>query len=253
MSETPAFAPIGVMRSPFAEKFGAPRQAGLVPMAEALLELDPRIAPASTVAGLESFSHVWLIWSPHLVPHARTKTTVRPPRLGGNVRVGALASRSVFRPNPIGLSLVRLLGVEHARESGAVRLRLGGVDVVDGTPVLDVKPYLPWADAAPEARAGWAPEPPQPVLEIAIAPAAEPGLLAAERRRPGFAALASAVLALDPRPGFAGSRPPRARHGFQLAGHEIAFAVEGRLLTILAVHPTATAAPEPDAADAAEA
>lgn len=147
-------APIAILRTPFAEKFGIPRQSGLVPEAEGIVAFQPTFAAPEFTRGLEAFSHVWLITGFHKNPPWTGSAVVRPPRLGGNERVGVFASRSPNRPNGLGLSLVRLLAVEPGR------LRVAGVDAVDGTPVYDVKPYLPWSESVPDATSDWAPEPP---------------------------------------------------------------------------------------------
>ncbi len=144
---------MAVLRTPFAEKFGVPRQSGLIEEAEARIEFAPEFARADFVRGLEAFSHVWLVTWFHQSPAWKGAATVRPPRLGGNDRVGVFASRSPNRPNPIGLSLVRLLAVQ---TEPTLVLRVAGIDAVDGTPVLDIKPYLPWCEALPDARADWA-------------------------------------------------------------------------------------------------
>src|SRR5688572_13757682 len=139
--------PVAILRTPFAEKFGVPRQSGLAPAAEGRVEFLPEFAAPEFVRGLEEFSHFWLITGFHLNPPWDGAATVRPPRLGGNERVGVFASRSPSRPNGLGLSLVELLEVKPGL------LRVGGVDAVDGTPVYDVKPYLPWCEAKREAPA----------------------------------------------------------------------------------------------------
>src|SRR3954466_14131525 len=139
----PEIKPIAFLRTPFAEKFGVPRQSGLVMAAEGRVEFLPEFAAPDFVRGLEDFSHVWLVTGFHLNPPWAGAATVRPPRLGGNERVGVFASRSPSRPNGLGLSLVELRNVE------AGRLIVAGVDAVDGTPVYDVKPYLPWCEAKP--------------------------------------------------------------------------------------------------------
>src|SRR5688572_23910030 len=146
--------PVAILRTPFAEKFGVPRQSGLAPAAEGRVEFLPEFAAAEFVRGLEEFSHVWLITGFHLNPPWDGAATVRPPRLGGNERVGVFASRAPSRPNGLGLSLVELLEVKPGV------LRVAGVDAVDGTPVYDVKPYLPWCEAKPEARSDWAKDAP---------------------------------------------------------------------------------------------
>ncbi len=159
--------PVAILRTPFAEKFGVPRQSGIVPEAEGRVEfLSEFVAPEFT-RGLEAFSHVWLLTGFHLNPSWSGSAVVRPPRLGGNETVGVFASRSPNRPNPLGLSLVRVV----ALEPGVIRV--AGVDAVDGTPVFDVKPYLPWAEAIADARADWAPTPPKAAAndEVIISPA----------------------------------------------------------------------------------
>jgi tRNA (adenine37-N6)-methyltransferase len=142
--------PIAFLRTPFPEKFGVPRQSGLVPAAEGRVEFAPEFSAPEFTRGLEAFSHVWLITGFHQNPPWSGSAVVRPPRLGGNERVGVFASRSPNRPNGLGLSLVRVLGFE----PGAIRV--AGIDAVDGTPVYDVKPYLPWCEAVSDATANWA-------------------------------------------------------------------------------------------------
>jgi tRNA-Thr(GGU) m(6)t(6)A37 methyltransferase TsaA len=158
--------PIAFLRTPFPEKFGIPRQSGLVPAAEGRVEFLPEFAAPEFMRGLEAFSHVWLITAFHENPPWSGSAVVRPPRLGGNEKIGVFASRAPNRPNGLGLSLVRMVAIE------AGVLRVAGIDCVDGTPVYDVKPYLPWCEAQPEARADWANSPP-PLSEaarVAIAP-----------------------------------------------------------------------------------
>jgi tRNA-Thr(GGU) m(6)t(6)A37 methyltransferase TsaA len=145
--------PVAVLRTPFMEKFGVPRQSGLVPEAEGRVVFLPEFAREEFVRGLEAFSHVWLITQFHHNEAWSGAATVRPPRLGGNERVGVFASRSPNRPNSLGLSLVRLLAIE---TTPTLALRVAGIDAVDGTPVFDVKPYLPWCEAQTDARADWA-------------------------------------------------------------------------------------------------
>jgi tRNA-Thr(GGU) m(6)t(6)A37 methyltransferase TsaA len=152
--------PIAFLRTPFPEKFGVPRQSGLVPAAEGRVEFLPEFAAPEFVRGLEAFSHVWLITAFHKNPPWSGSAVVRPPRLGGNEKIGVFASRAPNRPNGLGLSLVRIVMIEPGV------LRVAGIDCVDGTPVYDVKPYLPWCEALPEARADWASSPP-PLSEAA--------------------------------------------------------------------------------------
>lgn len=208
-----ALAPVAVLRTPFGGKFGVPRQAGLVPAAEGRVEFLPAFAAPEFTRGLEAFSHVWLVTGFHLNPPWTGSAVVRPPRLGGNARVGVFASRSPNRPNGLGLSLVRLLGLE----PGA--LRVGGVDAVDGTPVYDVKPYLPWAEAPADARADWAEAPPGRREAGGIEIPAE----VAARLGPERTALAREVLRLEVRPAYqeAGERT----YGMALAGWNLRWRV----------------------------
>lgn len=150
MSGDHTIRPVARLRTPFAEKFGVPRQSGLVREAVARVEFLPEFSAPEFVRGLEAYSHIWLVTGFHGNPPWTGSAVVRPPRLGGNERVGVFASRSPNRPNGLGLSLVRLLAVEPGG------LRVEGVDCVDGTPVFDVKPYLPWCEAQPQATADWA-------------------------------------------------------------------------------------------------
>lgn len=185
--------PVAILRTPFAEKFGIPRQSGLVPEAEGRVEFLPEFAAPEFVRGLEAFSHVWLITAFHINGAWNGSAVVRPPRLGGNERVGVFASRAPNRPNGLGLSLVRLL----ALEPGA--LRIAGIDAVDGTPVYDVKPYLPWCEAPAGARADdWAlAAPPRKPEESILIPAE---LVA--QMGPQTAALVRQLLRLDLPPAY---------------------------------------------------
>lgn len=151
---------IAHIETPFREKFGVPRQAGLVDY-EARVVFEPAYRVPEAVRGLEEFDYIWLIWQFHLAEREEWSPTVRPPRLGGNKRVGVFATRSPFRPNAIGLSSVRLLRIE----PGPV-LVVSGADLVDGTPILDIKPYIPYADSHPDARGGFAQEAPHPSLTV---------------------------------------------------------------------------------------
>ncbi len=148
------FKTLGVIHSCFKEKFGIPRQPGLVAEARATLELLPPYNQPETVRGIEQFSHVWLLFIFHDSPHDKWQPLVRPPRLGGNQRIGLFASRTTFRPNPIGMSAVKLERVESGVDG--LFLHLKGVDLLDGTPVVDIKPYIPYADSLPNAEGGFA-------------------------------------------------------------------------------------------------
>jgi len=200
--------PIAILRTPFAEKFGVPRQSGLVPAAEGRVEFQPAFAASDFVRGLEAFSHVWLITGFHANPPWDGAATVRPPRLGGNTRVGVFASRAPLRPNGLGLSLVALLAIEPGV------LRVAGIDCVDGTPVYDVKPYLPWCEAKPDARADWAGSAPagRAPEDVMIAPEVA-AVLPAEVQ-----ALAKQVLTLDLQPAYQRGENNTRTYGVTLAG-----------------------------------
>jgi len=204
------FRPIAVLRTPFAEKFGVPRQSGLVPAAEGRVEFLPEFAAPEFVRGLENFSHVWLITGFHRNPPWDGSATVRPPRLGGNERVGVFASRAPTRPNGLGLSLVELRAIE----PGA--LRVAGIDAVDGTPVYDVKPYLPWCEAKPDARADWAGNAPATRAEtdVVIPSAIAAGL------PDNVATLVRQLLTLNLQPAYQSSDGERV-YGFTVAGWNV--------------------------------
>lgn len=224
MSELPlpaafTLSPIGVIESDYPDKFGTPRQPGLAPAARARLVLTPPYDDPLAVRGLAAFSHLWLTFVFHQSPE-RWTPLVRPPRLGGNARVGVFASRSTHRPNRLGLSLVELVEVD---TRGGVTLVLAGADLVSGTPVLDIKPYLPWAEARPESRAGFAPEAP-PQLPVVFGPAAE----AALAKRPEGAnlrELITQVLAQDPRPAYRKGAESRT-YGVRLRDVDVRFCAE---------------------------
>ena len=198
---------IGIISSCYKEKFGIPRQPGLVPAAMAELVLGDEFGEES-VRGLEGFSHIWINFIFHQTQAQGWKPMVRPPRLGGNEKVGVFASRSTFRPNPLGLSVVELLSVEIRK--GRVVLHLGGCDLLEGTPILDIKPYLPYADTIPNAKGGFAETKPEALLEVVFSEEAELQCKQADQRidhaKVGGCAsvkvLITQILQLDPRPSY---------------------------------------------------
>ncbi len=196
-ADTFALSPIGRIESDYPDKFGIPRQPGLAPAAHARLVLLPPYDDPLSVRGLEAFSHLWLTFVFHHSPE-RWSPLVRPPRLGGNAKVGVFASRSTHRPNRLGLSLVELKGIDISQ--GGVALALSGHDLLDGTPVLDIKPYLPWAEARHDARAGFAPAAP-PQCPVDFSAEAE-AILAKREDAASLRALIGQVLAQDPRPAY---------------------------------------------------
>ncbi len=221
-----AMRPIARIHSDFAGKFGIPRQSGLAEALEALVVFEPEYRDPAALRGLEGFSHVWLIWVFDRAAREGWSPTVRPPRLGGNARLGVFATRSPFRPNPIALSAVALAGIEKTREFGTV-LRVRGADLMDGTPILDVKPYLPYADCRPEALGGFAAVPAGEALAVEC-PAELWERVPADRRE-----ALRAVLALDPRPRY--QKDPERVYGFGFAGLEVRFSVEGEALRVLEI------------------
>jgi len=205
--------PIGIVHSCYREKFGIPRQPGLATAATAFIELLPPFNRPEAVQGLEGFSHLWLQFIFHQTLAEGWRPTIRPPRLGGETRVGVFASRSTHRPNGLGLSVVKLKGID--TQQGKVILELEGSDLLDGTPIVDIKPYLPWADAVADAACGFAPEPPQ-MREVRFSPEATLACQDYEQLtgRP-LATLVQQVLSQDPRPAYLQRRPGRS-HGIQL-------------------------------------
>lgn len=224
--------PVGIVHSCFPEKFGIPRQPGLVKEAHARLELLAPYDRREALEGLEAFSHLWLIFVFHASLQEGWKPTVRPPRLGGNKRVGVFASRSMFRPNPIGMSVVELERID--TDASPACLYLKGVDLLDGTPVLDIKPYLPYVDAIPDARGGYAANSPEPCLHVSFIPQAENQCADHEARYPHLQTLITQLLALDPRPAYYGD-DARTDFGMRLLDFEVKWRAEGQQVTVLAV------------------
>ncbi|MDM8518590.1 tRNA (N6-threonylcarbamoyladenosine(37)-N6)-methyltransferase TrmO [Anaerolineales bacterium HSG6] len=223
--------PIGIIHSCFKEKFGIPRQAGLAPSARATLELLPPYNRPEALTGLDGFSHVWLLFifhgnqTPQNKQRKNWKPTVRPPRLGGNKRLGVFATRSTYRPNSVGLSAVELLG--YGQESGRLVLQLGGVDLLDETPVIDIKPYLPYSDSIPTATGGFAPSPPAETMTIEFTPSAEAVCQEIEQTiYPNFRRLVSQILKDDPRPAYYGTKPQKNRFGIKLLDFDLQWQVE---------------------------
>ncbi len=194
------FSPIGVVRSCFSEKFGVPRQPGLVTMAQGTIDMYPQYKCAEAFRGLEKFSHVWLVFVFNQSTSVNWKATVRPPRLGGNKRVGVFASRSPYRPNGLGLSVVALDRVDVSNNQ--VALHVSGLDLVDGTPVLDIKPYLDYADAVPGTCAGFASEAVPRPLKVGFSAHALEQCEHLSHTYPHLNTLICQVLSLDPRPAY---------------------------------------------------
>jgi len=212
--------------SPFGSKFGVPRQSGLVPELRSRLVFEKEYRSRECLRGIEGFSHLWLLWGFSENADRGWSPTVRPPRLGGNERVGVFASRSPFRPNPLGLSCVRLLAVEWERPEGPCLL-LGGADLTDGTPVYDIKPYIVYADSVPEATGGFTAGERPPTLPVRC-----PEELRSRLMPETWAAL-EGILACDPRPHY--HRDPTREYGFPFAGREVRFRVTAEGVEVLAI------------------
>ncbi|MFI9653355.1 tRNA (N6-threonylcarbamoyladenosine(37)-N6)-methyltransferase TrmO [Guyparkeria sp. GHLCS8-2] len=210
--------PIGHIESPYREGFGIPRQSGIVPAATGILVPTAEWRDPAAWQGIEAFSHLWLVWVFHAKRRMQTgdRKAVRPPRLGGNERVGVFASRAPIRPNPIGLSVVRLIDVQPV--DGGVQLHLGGLDLLDGTPILDVKPHVPYADCPADSRGGWASAPPERLA--VVWGAAEPWL---DQLSPERIALIEQTLAQDPRPAF--HDDPERVYGMRIEEIDVRFVV----------------------------
>lgn len=227
MENESVIRPIARIRTEFPEKFGIPRQAGIVDELRGEVVFEPEYRREEALRGLEEFSHLWLIWQFSENLDQGWTPTVRPPRLGGNERRGVFATRSPFRPNALGLSCVRLIGIRRDPEFGSV-LQVAGADLMDGTPIFDIKPYIPYADCRPEASGGFAPDP-GATLTVSIPEELE-GKIPEEKR-----AALRGILENDPRPRY--QDDPERRYGLSFGGMEIAFRVNGRTLTVTEVEP----------------
>ncbi len=219
---------IARMKSDFPTKFGIPRQSGLVEQLRSTIIFEPDYRNAEALRGIEGFSHLWLIWQFSEAVREDWSPTVRPPRLGGNIRMGVFATRSPFRPNSIGLSSVKLLGVEQTAEYGAV-LHVGGADLMDGTPIFDIKPYVPYSDIHTEATGGFTDNAGDFLLEVNF-PAHLLEKLPEEKQE-----AAILVLSHDPRPSY--QRDSDRIYGLSFAGFDLRFTVKENILTVCEVSP----------------
>ncbi len=223
-----SITPIARMKSDFPTKFGIPRQSGLVQELRSTVVFEPEYRNPDTLRGIEGYSHLWLIWQFSEAVRSTWSPTVRPPRLGGNTRMGVFATRSPFRPNNLGLSCVRLLGVEHTAESGTV-LHVAGADLMDGTPIFDIKPYIPYSDSHPDALGGFTDTADDFLLKVDF-PAPLLSQLPQDKQQ-----AAVGILSHDPRPSY--QRTPGRVYGVSFAGFNIRFSVQGDALTVLEVNP----------------
>ncbi|MBD1400765.1 tRNA (N6-threonylcarbamoyladenosine(37)-N6)-methyltransferase TrmO [Pelovirga terrestris] len=228
--ENVSLSPIAVIHSPFKEKFATPRQSGLTPSVRARVEFLPGFSSSESVRGLEGFSHIWLLFIFHQHLDQGWSPTVRPPRLGGNRRVGVFASRSPFRPNPIGLSAVRLLNIDN--KAATLTLEIEGADLIDGTPIIDIKPYIPYADSIATAQGGFADSEPQPCLEVIFSATARGKLCDFSEQTPELEALIRDTLSLDPRPAYHHQRDDQRSYGCHLDRYNIRWQVDGAHIII---------------------
>jgi len=223
MAQTCEMKIIAHIQSDYDTKFGVPRQSGLVNSSLASIVFEPEYRNPDALRGLDGFSHLWLIWQFSEAVREDWSPTVRPPRLGGNTRMGVFATRSPFRPNAIGLSCVRIDRVEMDAELGPV-IRVRGADLMNGTPIFDIKPYVPYADSYPDAKGGFSFGPGEDTIQVDC-PEELLGLLPQEKRE----ALIE-VLAQDPRPGY--QRTDGRRYGIAFAGFDVRFTVDGGVLRV---------------------
>ena len=223
MAEPVLMQPIAYICSPFATKFGVPRQSGLVPELEAEIVFEPAYRSPDALRGIEDFDYLWLLWHFSAARQESWSPTVRPPRLGGNTRMGVFATRSPYRPNPIGLSSVKLEGIEKRPNLGTV-LIVSGADLMDGTPIYDIKPYLSFTDSHPDAKNGFAGERLSYALKVEI-----PDELMAMIPQSKRDALTES-LSQDPRPAYI--TEPDTPFGFEYAGFDVRFKVNGDTLTV---------------------
>ena len=221
--ETVSMQIIAKMHSDFPTKFGIPRQSGLVESLCSTIVFEPEFRNADALRGIEAFSHLWIIWQFSEAIRQEWSPTVRPPRLGGNTRMGVFATRSPFRPNSIGLSSVRLLGIEHTSEHGTV-LHVGGADLMDGTPIFDIKPYIPYGDCHPEATGGFTDTAGDFLLKVDF-PVHLLELFPKDKQE-----AAIGVLSHDPRPSY--QRKPDRVYGITFAGFDIRFTVNEDVLHV---------------------
>lgn len=228
-----SFEQIGTIHSPYKEKFAVPRQPGLVQDGGGELHLHAPYNQPEAVRGLEDFSHLWVMFIFHQTMDGGWRPTVRPPRLGGNIRTGVFATRSTFRPNPLGMSLVELKGIRCQGQS--VILELGSLDLVDGTPVVDIKPYLPFAESHPEARAGFAQHAPQADMPVEFLPQAESQLAKNARKYPYLRRFIKQVLGQDPRPAYRKGESAERDYAVRLLEFNVRWRVVGSLNQVMSL------------------
>lgn len=206
--------PVGIVHSPFREKFGTPRQPGLIAEVISSVEILPPYDTQEAFEGVEQFSHLWICFIFHKNKARPWTPRVRPPRLGGNKTIGVFASRSPYRPNPLGLSVVEFVGIR--KQDNKLFLDIRGADIIDGTPVVDIKPYLPYSDSISRASAGYAERSPEAQLQVEFSEQAQQQLQLARGKYPELENLIRQVIALDPRPAYSRDNESGKQYGMKL-------------------------------------
>lgn len=233
------FNHIGYIHSPYKEKFAVPRQPGLAPSATAELEIVAPYNDINAFSGLESFSHLWLVFIFHKNSDAindnKWSPTVRPPRLGGNKRVGVFATRSPCRPNPIGLSLVEFHGIKQINDK--IFLILSNIDLIEGTPIIDIKPYIPYADAKPDALGGFAQAKPEPLMKVHFSKQAVDIIKQSQDSHPALQQLICEVLQQDPRPAYKKAKADSKTYAVHLFDFNVSWINEGCISTVVNIEP----------------
>ncbi|CAM3904730.1 tRNA (N6-threonylcarbamoyladenosine(37)-N6)-methyltransferase TrmO [Rheinheimera salexigens] len=228
------FKAIGYISSPYKQKFAIPRQPGLIEEARGSIILEADYSDDTIVRGLDSFSHLWLVFVFHQTADKGWSPMVRPPRLGGNARKGVFATRATFRPNPIGLSVVKFEGIE--RKKDKLIIKLSGIDLLDGTPILDIKPYLPYADALPDAASGFADAAPETAMQVSFSSQATI-FCQQQLQYPDLQRFIEKVLKQDPRPSYKKQRSGEQQYGMTLYHYNIKWTVNGEQNHVTEIHP----------------
>ncbi|PIE44850.1 MAG: tRNA (N6-threonylcarbamoyladenosine(37)-N6)-methyltransferase TrmO [Gammaproteobacteria bacterium] len=222
--------PLGYITTPFSEKFAIPRQAHIVTEAYGTLQFCDKYRQADSLDGLTAHSHYWLIWGFHINEKKEKTLTVRPPRLGGNKRVGVFSTRSPFRPNNLGLSVVKLVSLDADKKT----VTFSGVDMLSGSPIYDIKPYIPYADCRQEATSEWANYRPEAAFKVEFLPAAADALQNDEQRyQRGLRGLITALLAYDPRPAYKNGQLDNKVYATQLYDMDIAWRIDDNIVTVI--------------------
>ena len=229
-----SLTPIGKVNSPYKQKFVIPRQANLADAATGIIELNQEFTDFDCLRGIDQFSHLWIIYFLHETASQGWAPTVQPPRLGGKKKVGVFSSRAAFRPNPIGISAVKY--IEHFKKDRSIHIKISGMDLLDGTPVLDIKPYIPYADSIPNADGGYASEKPKQGLIVEFSDDAEKKISAFEAERENLRSLIVQVLSLDPRPAWGINTLDQKQYGATIFDINIKFQVHGEAVLVTELH-----------------